>query len=269
MEARRREPHLKPGIAAAVFCRAATRRSTTACLAFGPRRGLPRKAGVEIHRKPDGARARSSRVGAPPSIVVTERGRGRAPTSPSCSRPAPGRARSGGIPVAHRAAGAADQRPDAGPAHGPGSAPHSPRRPGLPHSYHGAASRRPADHRRHGRGSEASTRSSTAGGLLALLDGAWRAVPAIEELPIAETWVGFRPGSRDDAPILGPSGIDGLAVATGHHRNGILLTPVTAAVDERVRPVRAACPTSARPFSPERFAPAAGLEAAAPQEAAQ
>ena len=70
----------------------------------------------------------------------------------------------------------------------------------------------------------------TAGGLLALLDGAWRAVPTIEELPVAETWVGFRPGSRDDAPMLGPSGIDRLVVATGHHRNGILLTPVTAGV---------------------------------------
>jgi glycine oxidase len=68
----------------------------------------------------------------------------------------------------------------------------------------------------------------TAGGLFGLLDGAWRALPAIEDLPIAETWVGFRPGSRDDAPILGPSGIDGLWLATGHHRNGILLTPVTA-----------------------------------------
>ena len=68
----------------------------------------------------------------------------------------------------------------------------------------------------------------TAGGLLALLEGAWRAVPGIEELPIAETWVGFRPGSRDDAPMLGPSGIEGLVIATGHHRNGILLTPVTA-----------------------------------------
>ena len=82
--------------------------------------------------------------------------------------------------------------------------------------------------------------SVTAGGLLALIEGAWRAVPAIEELPIAETWVGFRPGSRDDAPMLGPSGIDGLVVATGHHRNGILLTPVTAAVDQRLyadRPV--------------------------------
>lgn len=69
----------------------------------------------------------------------------------------------------------------------------------------------------------------TAGGVLALLEAAWRAVPGIEELPIAEMWTGFRPGSRDDAPILGPvPGIDGLVMATGHHRNGILLTPVTA-----------------------------------------
>ena len=68
----------------------------------------------------------------------------------------------------------------------------------------------------------------TAGGVLALLDGAWRAIPGIEELPIAEMWTGFRPGSRDDAPILGPSGVEGLVYATGHYRNGILLTPITA-----------------------------------------
>ena len=80
----------------------------------------------------------------------------------------------------------------------------------------------------------------TAGGLLALLDGAWRAVPTIEELPVAETWVGFRPGSRDDAPMLGPSGIDRLVVATGHHRNGILLTPVTAAVGQPLHSERPA-----------------------------
>jgi glycine oxidase len=92
----------------------------------------------------------------------------------------------------------------------------------------------------------------TAGGLLALLEGAWRAVPAIEELPIAETWVGFRPGSRDDAPMLGPSGIDGLAIATGHHRNGILLTPLTAgAVSGYVLTGR--LPAAAEPFTPERF----------------
>jgi glycine oxidase len=93
----------------------------------------------------------------------------------------------------------------------------------------------------------------TAGGLFALIEGAWRAIPTIEELPIAETWVGFRPGSRDDAPMLGPSGLDRLVIATGHHRNGILLTPVTASVvstyilTERL-------PEIARPFSPERFA---------------
>jgi glycine oxidase len=68
----------------------------------------------------------------------------------------------------------------------------------------------------------------TAGGMLSLLESAWRALPGIEELPIVETWVGFRPGSRDDAPILGETDVEGLILATGHHRNGILLTPVTA-----------------------------------------
>ena len=51
----------------------------------------------------------------------------------------------------------------------------------------------------------------------------------IDELPVIETWVGFRPTSRDDAPILGPTAIEGLIVATGHHRNGIFTpTPLTA-----------------------------------------
>jgi glycine oxidase len=68
----------------------------------------------------------------------------------------------------------------------------------------------------------------TAGGMLSLLESAWRALPGIEELPIVESWVGFRPGSRDDAPILGPTAVPGLILATGHHRNGILLAPITA-----------------------------------------
>lgn len=68
----------------------------------------------------------------------------------------------------------------------------------------------------------------TAGGLYSLLDGVWRALPGVEELPVIETWVGFRPGSRDDAPVLGPGGMPGLMFCTGHHRNGILLTPLTA-----------------------------------------
>ncbi len=94
--------------------------------------------------------------------------------------------------------------------------------------------------------------SLTAGGILALLEGAWRALPGIEELPIDEMWVGFRPGSRDDAPVLGPSGVPGLVLATGHHRNGILLTPVTAetvaryVLEGEVDPV-------IRPFALARF----------------
>ena len=68
----------------------------------------------------------------------------------------------------------------------------------------------------------------TAGGMLSLLESVWRVLPGVEELPLIESWAGFRPGSRDDAPILGATGIDGLILATGHHRNGILLTPITA-----------------------------------------
>jgi glycine oxidase len=99
----------------------------------------------------------------------------------------------------------------------------------------------------------------TAGGLLALLEAAWRAIPAVEELPVDEIWVGHRPGSRDDAPILGPGPLDGLFYATGHHRNGILLAPVTAdavarlILDEVVEP-------AIKPFGLERFLPARAAE---------
>ena len=68
----------------------------------------------------------------------------------------------------------------------------------------------------------------TAGGIFELLRGAWEAVPGIYELPLLETWTGLRPGSRDNAPILGETPIENLIYATGHYRNGILLTPITA-----------------------------------------
>ncbi len=68
----------------------------------------------------------------------------------------------------------------------------------------------------------------TAGGLFELLRGAWEAVPGIYDLPVLETWTGLRPGSRDNAPILGKTAIENLIMATGHYRNGILLTPITA-----------------------------------------
>jgi glycine oxidase len=99
----------------------------------------------------------------------------------------------------------------------------------------------------------------TAGGLLTLLEAAWRAVPAVEDLPVDEIWVGHRPGSRDDAPILGPGPLEGLFYATGHHRNGILLAPVTAdamarlILDDVVEP-------AIKPFGLERFLPARAAE---------
>ncbi len=92
----------------------------------------------------------------------------------------------------------------------------------------------------------------TAGGLLSLLDTAWRALPTIEELPVVETWAGFRPTSRDDAPIFGPTSVEGLFMATGHHRNGILLAPLTAAaVSEAV--LKGSMPAIALPFRLDRF----------------
>jgi glycine oxidase len=99
----------------------------------------------------------------------------------------------------------------------------------------------------------------TAGGVLSLLEAAWRAVPALEELEIDDMWVGHRPGSRDDAPILGQAPVEGLIYATGHYRNGILLTPVTAdaiarlVLDGEVDPMIA-------PFGVERFQRALAAE---------
>ncbi len=68
----------------------------------------------------------------------------------------------------------------------------------------------------------------TVGGIFELLRGAWEVVPGVYELPVLETWAGLRPGSRDNAPILGKTPIENLIYATGHYRNGILLTPITA-----------------------------------------
>jgi len=68
----------------------------------------------------------------------------------------------------------------------------------------------------------------TVGGMLELLGIAWETLPGLYDLPMIETWAGLRPSSRDNAPILGTTPIDGLYVATGHYRNGILFAPVTA-----------------------------------------
>lgn len=68
----------------------------------------------------------------------------------------------------------------------------------------------------------------TAGAVHDLLRDARRVVPGSSEYTLVECGVGWRPGTPDNAPILGRSPVEGLLLATGHHRNGVLLTPITA-----------------------------------------
>ncbi len=68
----------------------------------------------------------------------------------------------------------------------------------------------------------------TAGAVLDLLRDACEVVPGVSELELVETLARFRPGTPDNAPLLGAGPLPGLVLATGHHRNGVLLTPVTA-----------------------------------------
>jgi glycine oxidase len=68
----------------------------------------------------------------------------------------------------------------------------------------------------------------TAGGIEKILAGAIELSPGLAAARVEETWAGLRPDSPDHLPILGPTDIDGLLIATGHFRGGILLTPITA-----------------------------------------
>ncbi len=68
----------------------------------------------------------------------------------------------------------------------------------------------------------------TAGGIFELLWGSKRVLPALYDRHIQDMWTGFRPVTLDGEPVLGPTDIEGLWLATGHGRNGILLTPLTA-----------------------------------------
>ena len=76
---------------------------------------------------------------------------------------------------------------------------------------------------------ERTDRLVTAGGVHDLLRAALDLVPGLAELELAETTVGHRPGTPDNAPLLGPlPGDPRVIVAAGHHRNGVLLAPITA-----------------------------------------
>ncbi len=95
----------------------------------------------------------------------------------------------------------------------------------------------------------------TAGAVHDLLRAALELLPEVSELELTEAVAGLRPGSPDNAPLLGPSALDGLVIASGHYRNGVLLTPVTA---DGIAALLASgrVPESLAPFSPCRFAPA-------------
>ncbi|MFI7317453.1 glycine oxidase ThiO [Streptomyces venezuelae] len=92
----------------------------------------------------------------------------------------------------------------------------------------------------------------TAGGVYELLRDAHELVPGITELPLTETRAGLRPGSPDNAPMLGPTRLDGFHLATGHYRNGVLLTPVTGDVMAHAL-TTGELPDEALAFTPCRF----------------
>ena len=93
-----------------------------------------------------------------------------------------------------------------------------------------------------------------AGAVYELLRDAHEVVPGVAELELVEARAGLRPGSPDNAPIVGPSDLPGLLIATGHHRNGVLLTPLTAdAVAAHVLGT-ARRPRQLAAFGPQRFA---------------
>jgi glycine oxidase len=68
----------------------------------------------------------------------------------------------------------------------------------------------------------------TAGGVQKIIAAALQLAPVLADAQIEETWAGLRPDSPDHLPIIGPTDLDGLLIATGHFRSGILLAPITA-----------------------------------------
>jgi glycine oxidase len=96
----------------------------------------------------------------------------------------------------------------------------------------------------------------TAGGLWELLRDARTLIPGITELAFGDVVAGLRPGTPDNAPVLGPSGLPGLVLATGHFRAGVLLAPVTA--DTVAHYLLTGEPDPLWPaFAPARFRPGA------------
>jgi len=106
--------------------------------------------------------------------------------------------------------------------------------------------------------------SVTAGALYDLLRHARALVPGMSELALVDAGAGLRPATPDNAPVVSPapssSKADGLVVATGHYRNGILLTPITAAAVAAWVTGKEP-PSEILPFEAARFSRAAGHQA--------
>ena len=93
----------------------------------------------------------------------------------------------------------------------------------------------------------------TAEQIHAFLQAAIGLVPRLGELPIKATWAGFRPWAPDERPVIGPwPGLEGLFIATGHGRNGILLAPITARLMRELI-VDGKASFDLTPFLPDRF----------------
>jgi glycine oxidase len=93
----------------------------------------------------------------------------------------------------------------------------------------------------------------TAGGVHELLRESYRLLPEIAELELVEARAGLRPGSPDNAPLIGAIAGDGPILATGHYRNGVLQAPITAeAVAAHLTGEDQ--PAEVEPFAPSRFA---------------
>jgi len=97
----------------------------------------------------------------------------------------------------------------------------------------------------------------TAGAVFELLRDAIELVPGFSELELDECSAGLRPATPDGVPAIGPGALPGLFWATGHHRSGVLLAPLTAelVVSALLGDREPACPEAAS-VAPTRFAPA-------------
>lgn len=95
-------------------------------------------------------------------------------------------------------------------------------------------------------------REVTMAGLASILNGVMPYVPALHAAAFLEAWGGLRPATADGKPLLGPvPGWEGLSLAGGHFRNGILLSPITA---KRIADyIESGRTEKVEPFLPSRF----------------